>query len=394
MKKINPTYWQNIPDILLLELTEKQLFLVEQLNNGYSLWEIAKNNNLDYQNSRNIYQRILKILNKFGYSFSFDATEFVPYGQELIGQSTLAKDNHGNPIWIKTKKLSEDSKKRDLIKEISEYVEKINPWPAVKSPSKLNSNLLSCYVITDYHIGAYSWHEETGEDWDINIAEKVLQNAMNDLINQSPDAHTGIFCQLGDFLHWDGLLSVTPMAKNVLDADGRYEKLTRLAVQSCIQAIELLLKKHKEVHVIMAEGNHDLASSVWLRLMMNKIFKNNKRVTVSDSAFPYYPYLWGDVFLGFHHGHLSKIKQMPGKFFSEFGALIGPAKYRYLHTGHFHVKEVIETSGVITERHPTLNARDAYGARNFDKSIRSAQVITYHKLHGEINRSTVYPRVA
>ncbi len=63
----------------------------------------------------------------------------------------------------------------------------------------------------------------------------------------------------------------------------------------------------------------------------------------------------------------------------------------YISTGHYHTKEVVEVSGVVIERHPTLNARDAYGARGFEHSQRGALAITYDKEKGEISRVTVTP---
>ena len=319
----------------------------------------------------------------------FDATRFVDFGQTIKGKSTLTKDDEGNTVWIKT---TSKQATEDLAESVTDSINAIKPWKIVKRPIKTQPDLCTLYTLTDYHIGAYSWAKETGDNWDLKIAEKVLSNGVNDLITGSPDSEQAIFCQLGDFMHWDGLLSVTPTAQNVLDSDGRYEKLTEVATTACINAINMLLKKHKKVHVIMAEGNHDLAGSVWLRLLMRRIFSSNKRVTVEDSPFPYYKFSWGNTFLGFHHGHLSRINKMASKFYSEFAREMGESDYRYLHTGHLHQKEVLEEGGVICERHPTLSQRDSHGARGFSKTIRAAQSITYDKKYGEIGRTVVYPR--
>jgi hypothetical protein len=57
----------------------------------------------------------------------------------------------------------------------------------------------------------------------------------------------------------------------------------------------MLLAKHKNVHVILAEGNHDMASSVWLRTMFKALYENEPRITVDDSALPYYAHEFGNV---------------------------------------------------------------------------------------------------
>ena len=317
----------------------------------------------------------------------------IPDGYKLKGKSTLL-DSDGNAKiqWVKTEVDKE--RQEEMMRELCDNLkENIKPWPVVKAPKKVNADLCSVYTITDYHIGAYSWNEETGADWDIKIAEDTLYKAFGDMINGTPDSEQAVFVQMGDFLHWDGLTSVTPLNRHVLDSDGRYPKLVQVAVETCVRAVEMLLHKHKHVHVVMCEGNHDLTGSVWLQAIMKMAFKKNKRVTVDDSVFPYYSFTWGNVFLGWHHGHLTKIRGMAGKFFSEprFRGQMANTEHIYISTGHYHTKEVVEVSGVVIERHPTLNARDAYGARGFEHSQRGALAITYDKEKGEISRVTVTP---
>tara|TARA_R110002020_G_scaffold159340_1_gene343082 strand:- start:4208 stop:5380 length:1173 start_codon:yes stop_codon:yes gene_type:complete len=324
-----------------------------------------------------------------GWTDTFDSRRFVDPGQSIIGKSTLTKDDEGNIVWIKTAK---EKKSIKLVEELTEFVNEIKPWKPISQPKSADSDLCTLYTITDYHIGMYSYRGETGEDWNVNIAEQVLETAIDEMVKASPKSEQAVFCQLGDLLHWDGLEAITARGKNLLDADGRYHRLTELAVKVCVNAVNRLLKKHKKVHVIMAEGNHDLTGSVWLRLMMQQVFGENKRVTVENSAFPYYYFVFGDVFLGFHHGHLSRIRDMPGKFYSEFTNEMGGSKFRSLHTGHTHQTEVIENSGCTVERHPTLSARDAHGARGFHRTVRAANAITYHRTTGEISRNVVYPR--
>lgn len=317
----------------------------------------------------------------------------IPDGYKLKGRSTLFDSDGNTKIeWVKTE--ADNERQEQIMREVTESLTQgIKPWPLVKAPKKTSKELCSVYTITDYHIGAYSWSEETGEDWDIKIAEETLQKAFTDMIDGTPDSEQAIFVQMGDFLHWDGLTSVTPLNKHVLDSDGRYPKLVQVAIESCVRAVEMLLHKHKHVHVVICEGNHDLTGSVWLQAVMNMAFKNNKRVTVDSSVFPYYSFTWGKVFLGWHHGHLTRIKGLAGKFFSEprFRGEMANTDYIYLSTGHYHTKELFESSGAVIERHPTLNARDAYGARGFEHSQRGALAVTYHKDKGEISRVTVTP---
>jgi hypothetical protein len=214
------------------------------------------------------------------------------------------------------------------------------------------------------------------------------------MMEGSPDSDRGVLAQLGDFLHWDGLEAVTPQNKHLLDADTRYTKLARLALDVTENAVEMLLEKHKEVDVFLLEGNHDIVSSVWLREAISRIFRDNKRCRVHTSPKPYYALLFGDVFLGYHHGHLTKLKDLTEYFSSaeDFRPMWGAAKYTYLHCGHLHHHEKKEAGGAIVEQHPTLAANDAFAARNGYVNQRRTQAITYHKNDGEIARSGVTPR--
>jgi len=389
--------WDNVsvraaPDPQLLEYcdTEKQReYLTAWIEFGTSA-AAAKELGCSEQSIRFSKRIVEKNAAKKGWQKS---DNHVPDGYKVKGKSTLLDSDGNTKIqWVKTE--IDKERQEEIMRELCENLtQNIKPWPVIKAPKKADKDLCSVYTITDYHIGAYSWHEETGADWDIKIAEDTLYKAFGDMINGTPDSEQAVFVQMGDFLHWDGLTSVTPLNKHVLDSDGRYPKLVQVAVETCVRAVEMLLHKHNQVHVVMCEGNHDLTGSVWLQAIMKMAFKKNKRVTVDDSVFPYYSFTWGNVFLGWHHGHLTKIRGLAGKFFSEprFRSQMANTEYIYISTGHYHTKEVVEVSGAVIERHPTLNARDAYGARGFEHSQRGALAITYDKSKGEISRVTVTP---
>lgn len=267
----------------------------------------------------------------------------------------------------------------------------IDPLPLVKCPRNTKKDLLTLYTITDLHLGMKAWAQEGGADWDMSIARSALWASFSSMIERSENSEMAILCNLGDFLHWDGLLAITPAHHNVLDADTRYDKLAGMALDLMCWCVESLLLHHKKVLVISAEGNHDEAGSVWLRQSLRKIFERTKRVEIDCNPLPYYGYLHGKVLLGFHHGHKKKEKQLRDVFCSDpkFREMWGKAKQTYIHTGHLHNQAKFEDGGAIVERHPTLSARDAYSARGGWQSWRCAHAVTYHKSKGEVGRVTV-----
>jgi hypothetical protein len=329
-----------------------------------------------------------------GYSPENDWLRPVPDGHKIKGVSTFY-DEDGKPVrqWVKSQ--TDEQRQFEILVERLESAlataPRFKPLPAPKTP---DNQLLTLLTITDFHLGMYAYEAETGDDWDVKIAEAVFLNAINDMIKAAPKSGTGMLCQLGDFLHWDGILSVTPQSGHILDADTRYGKLVEMSMSVMTEAVALMLKKFDKVLVISAEGNHDISGSIWLRKHIKHLFANEPRLQVIDNDFPYYAHLHGKTMLGFHHGHKMKLASLHKLFASEprFRSMWGKAEFTYLHTGHYHHERVIEDGGAIAEMHPTLSGRDAYAARGGWVSARGAKCITYDKIEGEVSRITVRPR--
>jgi len=260
--------------------------------------------------------------------------------------------------------------------------------PSVTPPAGLDS-LLNCYVITDYHMGMLAWHEETGADWDLKIAEDLLIRWFAQAIQQSPQANTAVFAQLSDFLHFDGMDAVTPASKHLLDVDSRFAKLVRVAIRVLRQVIDMLLAKHQKVHIIMADANHDPVSQIWLREWFAVFYENEPRITVDRNPSPYNAYEFGQTALFFHHGHKRKVENVSEVFAALYREMFGRTKYAYAHMGHLHHLHVKENPLMIVEQHRTLAANDAYAARGGYLSGRDAKVITYHANKGEVSRLTI-----
>ncbi len=308
----------------------------------------------------------------------------------LKGKSTL-KDADGNIVmeWTKTEITKE--KRLEMAREaVQALIEDIKPVkPREYKMPIVESELINQYTLTDFHLGMMAWGEETGADWDLKIAEEVLLNYFRYAITNSPFASTAIFAQLGDFLHWDGILAVTPQSKHVLDADTRFSKLVRVAIRVSRQVINMLLDKYQTVYVIMAEGNHDESSSIWLREMFSAFYENEPRVKIDTSPDPYYCIEWGETVLFYHHGHKRRLNNIDTVFTAKFKEQFGRSKNVYAHTGHLHNMQVKETNLMIIEQHRTLAAKDAYASRGGWLSGRDSKVITYHKRFGEVDRRTI-----
>lgn len=328
-----------------------------------------------------------------GYAPEHDLTHPVAEGQTLKGASTLY-DADGQVVMQWVKSQADKEKLEALLREVAQAMsDEIKREKPIPKPKTTQADLLNCYVITDFHLGMRAWHEETGGDWDAKIAEDLLVDWFRAAIDMSPNAQTGLLAQLGDMLHYDSLEAVTPQGKYVLDADTRFSKLVRIVIRALRRVVKMLLEKHDQLHIIMAEGNHDPASSVWLREWFAALYEDEPRVSVDQSPAPYYAYEHGQTLIGFHHGHKRDIKRVDEVIASTFREEYGRTKHCYTHIGHLHDSAVYESNLMIVERHRTLASPDAYAARGGWRSGRSASVITYHNQHGEVGRVVVSPEM-
>lgn len=332
---------------------------------------------------------------KRGYAPECDMTHEVADPFVVRGTSTLY-DEFGKPKlqWVKTKLDDEklEAAIRAAVEALAEGVERAKP---VEFPETATNSLLNLYTLTDCHVGMKAWAAETGADWDLEIAERVLTQAFEHLIMSSPDASVGLVNVLGDFMHFDSLDAVTPQHRHLhlLDADSRFPKVVAVAVRIIRTIIDTALRRHAKVVVVIKEGNHDMASSVWVRHLFSLLYENEPRISVVDEVAPYSVYQHGGTMLAFHHGHLQKNDQLPILFAAQFPRVWGDTRYRYCHTGHRHHGEEKEHSGMTVIQHPTLAARDAYAARGGWIANRLMTAITYHEKFGQVARSTVVPEM-
>ena len=375
--------------------SEPQMRVATLIDGGMTKRQASIEMGIDERNVYRLVERIKANAVKRGYSPDHDMTHVVPEGYKVKGVSTYYNED-GKPTgqWVKSA-TDEERRAQALLEAVENAATALPKFKPVKPPKQVDENLASLLTITDFHLGMKAWKDSDGDDWDLKIARDVFLNAIHDMLNASPKSGTGILNQLGDFLHWDGLVQVTPTSGHHLTGDDRYSKLVELSISVMTEAVDMMLKKFGKVVVVQAEGNHDLASSVWMRKFIKHRFQDEPRVEVIDNEFPYYAYQHGDIMLGFHHGHKMKMAQLQKLFASEprFRKLWGASQHAYIHCGHLHHERVLDDAGCTVEQHPTLAARDNYTSSHGYVSQRGAKVITYDKLEGEVHRVTVRPRL-
>lgn len=312
----------------------------------------------------------------------------IPDGHAIKGVSAfVGADGRTIGQWIKTKEGERTPEETAQIirKAFDGFSSTAADIPAPVS----TDDTATAYPLADLHLGVLAWSKESGDNYDLRIAEHTVKEAMGRLFSSSPPSQIGIILGLGDLLHFDGYEPVTSRSRNILDVDGRYPLVLQTATSVLIWSIEQALRKHEQVIVRILPGNHDDQSAIAVSLALSMYYRESKRVAVDCDPSRFWWWRFGVTFVGATHGDMTKMQDLPLVMASARPADWGSSQHRYLWTGHIHHKSAIkEVGNVIVESFRSPAARDAWHAASGYVSGRSLTSITLHRAYGEISRQT------
>lgn len=326
-----------------------------------------------------------------------DTGVLVGNSETLKGTSTLYKTNEDTgkmePTlqWVKT-----DVEKETFLEQFEAAIKDIsNQIPAMakirkpKNKTILDDDLITLYISNDIHFGALMWDKESGDDWNLDLALKTVEDSYDYLFETSPSSKVAIISDLGDLLEADNDKNVTPKSGNVLATDSRYAKVLRAAYEALIYAVTKALQKHELVYFYNIAGNHDMTTGHAIREIIYQAFKDNPRVIVDckPSVIKYHHH--NELLLQFAHGDGMKMKDAGEVMAHDCQEIFSSTKYRFSHFGHNHKDSVHDGRLCRVESHrnlaPLNNWAYAMGYRSSPGTMKS---ITYHGSKGEISRST------
>lgn len=321
-----------------------------------------------------------------------------PDGFRSRGVSTLYNMRTGEPIlqWAKSERDAQ-RQHETLLEAIEAFKDELPKYEREVPPPGSSDDLLTCYPIGDHHLGMLAWDKETDADYDMEIAENLLLNAMTCLVDKAESSTEALIILLGDFFHYDSFEAVTPTSRNQLDSDTRYPKMVRAGIRCVRFMISEALKKHTQVRVIVEIGNHDLSSSIFLMECLNSVYELEPRVTIDTSPKHYHYYRFGKCLIGTHHGHNVKMPQLPLIMAADRPEDWGETVYRYWYTGHIHNSKTQaavssqDFTGCSVESFRVLATLDAWAHQRGYRSLRDMKSITLHREFGEVGRTIVNP---
>ena len=309
-----------------------------------------------------------------------------------MGKVTVERRHEdGTRTW--ERQHPEDEALEALMARCEERLQDFPRFRPVPAPEPASAPLTNFLGLFDLHIGEKISSDDPASRWDIPIAKATITSSVDHAIRSAPRAQRLVLCFGGDAIHYDGLLPVTPKSRHVLHSDGDFDDMVDAVLDVATFSIDRGLETHDEVYLIWAEGNHDEASSVWMRKMLARIYADEPRLTVVQSKVPYYALQFGEVMIGVHHGHKAKLTRYAGIFANMFRKMWGATTYAYGHRGHEHHLHEKEADGMVSTQHPSLAPSDDYASGMGLISRRGCMMLTYHDLYGEVGRNTTRPEM-
>lgn len=297
-------------------------------------------------------------------------------------------------VWAKMKlrTVEEDLElqKEVIIEELKKYAPKV-------TASFEKENIGECLLeiaIPDLHLGSLAWHEETGDNYDIKIAEKRFKDAISKLLSRVDIKNIGkIMLPVGnDFLNVDNKNNSTSNG-TVVDTDCRFMKMVKAAKRILIETIDNL-SFIAPVDVVIVPGNHDYTSSLMLGEILGAFYHDNQRVTIDNGVRARKYYKFGKVGIQMSHGDEEKHADLGLIFATEEPKLWANTEFRYCQLGHHHKNKKIsylsvdEFQGFQVQILPTLSSLTAWAYKKGYSSLKQAKAFKWHPIEGLVAEYT------
>lgn len=277
----------------------------------------------------------------------------------------------------------------DVMEQIRAAFDGLEPAPVVPAPNHKAGDLLTTYLISDAHIGMYAWARETGEDYDTAKAVSRLTSWLGQAVAASPASERAVILSNGDLTHADDQNNETPTSKHKLDVDTRHFRTLDMTICALNTCVELALRKHKKVDLVVLPGNHDKTAYMAVLFAMAERWRDNPRVNVERNPSEFYVRTFGKVMIAAHHGDKSKAERLVLFLADEYPEMWGQTRFRYLFTGHLHHHKSADIGGCQWEQLRALTAKDAYAHSHAYSARAQLQSVTYHRDKGEVGRVKV-----
>lgn len=302
--------------------------------------------------------------------------------------------------WLSKRKVDTDlGKQKDLI--IKELYEKAPTFDVLNSlgtfinaNDKVEKKFLYEISLHDLHIGKLAWGEESGENYDLKIAEERAKDAIKSLLDRVDlrKVERILFPIGNDLIHIDSKDNMT-VNKTVQDVDCRFLKIIKTAKRILIAIINDL-SLIAPVDVLTVMGNHDATTSLLMSEILESYYHNNTRVFIDNSPKSRKYYQYGCTGLQLTHGDQENHKDLGLIFATEEPKLWAATTLRQCQLGHFHKSK--KTNWVSVDSHqgfqvqilPSLSSADAWHYKKGYVGLKQSKGFLFHKTEGLVGEFT------
>lgn len=283
-----------------------------------------------------------------------------------------------------------------LFGKINTYIEDNAPKYPTIIRRKKGEHLLIINP-ADIHIGKYAHNDETGDEYNIDIAQERVLEGIQGLIDQSKgfSVEKVLFCIGNDILHIDNVYNTTTKG-TPQDADGKWWEHYEVALDLYVKCVEML-RKVAPVDCVHSMSNHDYQSGFHLAHSLKAWFRNTKDVTVDAGVSYRKYYIYGKNMIGVEHGDGAKMADLPLLMANENpeGWANCPFRYWYVHHVHHKIKmkwqDAKDYIGVTVEYLRSPSGADSWHHRKgFCGAYKAVEGYLHHKTKGQVARLTYY----
>lgn len=338
---------------------------------------VAQKSSYSFQNGNHIYEDIVEVIDgrEITPEIIMEAHKLATNEWDVIAFTSNCwqqQTDGGGKIDLCQSKLTVKPKKQPEISlaDVDAYFDEKRFKPIVPPTDYkyIDDGEVLEVTYVDPHNGMLAWQNESGENYDLKIAQERFLKCAWDIVNRCKHKKIKriILCVLGDVLHTANDNQTTEKG-TLQSVDGRYVKITDTTEATIVNVIAIL-KSIAPVEVVWVSGNHSRISEY---LVMRSVEKSFSDVKFDIAPNPIKSIKIGNALIGLAHGDMPK-KNITNNVDRE-ARMIGGIKYIEQHCGHFHSEITTWVNGIIVRYLPCLCSSSAWehqqGYLNFKAMI-------------------------
>lgn len=306
----------------------------------------------------------------------------------VVSHEQAQKDSDGTSVVVRLWNIRATLRRRAVDHpvrckdEIMALLKKHSPRLSAPRRKKVKQEYMLEVSCPDIHMGKLCDHDETGNDYNMEIARKLYLKAHRHIIEQATkqfDIGHILNIPSNDIMHFAGS-SYATTAGTRQDSDGTWQKAYKAAREVAVDGV-MLCREVAPTTVITHTDNHANCEAFYIGDALECYFHKDKHVIMDNGPEPHKFYRHGDVLLGFGHGHSLRYPALQSIMAMEQPKAFSECKVKEWHMGHLHKEHLIDGYGdLVFRRLPSLSGTDSWHKGKGFESRKCAQGFVWSKM--------------